>query len=145
MGAAQATQRGETWIEIGTIESERLLIHSQPFPWIEDGTPLILQMAVSLEDQDQNLATLGRLLIIGSSLAVIVAFGIGWLLAGVTLRPTNRLRQTAQRRRHGGARSGQGLRRKVRHPDRGSLYQRRPLPRNRSRTGQFPVNPPLLP
>ncbi len=92
----QATQRGETWIEIGTIESERLLIHSQPFIWIEGGTPLILQTAVSLEDQDQNLATLGRLLIIGSSLAVIVAFGIGWLLAGVTLRPINRLRQTAQ-------------------------------------------------
>jgi signal transduction histidine kinase len=35
-------------------------------------------------------------LLIGSSGAVIAAFGIGWLLAGFTLRPINRLRLTAQ-------------------------------------------------
>ena len=49
-----------------------------------------------MADRDQSLGTLGNLLIIGSSVAVIAAFGIGWLLAGVSLRPINRLRQTAQ-------------------------------------------------
>jgi two-component system OmpR family sensor kinase len=92
----QAVRRGQTWIEIDAIETERLLIHAQPLAWSQGDTPLILQTAVSLADQDQNLATLGRLLIIGSSLAVLVAFGIGWLLAGLALRPISRLRQTAQ-------------------------------------------------
>lgn len=93
--ALQAARRGETWVEITPVDSERLLIHNQPFT-AEDGTPLILQMAGSLAAQDQNLNTLGQILSIGSIVAVIVAFGGGWLLAGVTLRPINRLRQTAQ-------------------------------------------------
>jgi two-component system OmpR family sensor kinase len=93
--ALQAARQGETWVEIGTIDTERLLIHNQPFI-SEEGNSYMLQMATSLADQDQNLATLGRILIIGSSVAVIAAFGIGWLLAGLTLRPINRLRLTAQ-------------------------------------------------
>jgi len=90
-----AARRGDTLVEIDTVDSERLLIHNQPFT-SEDGSQLILQIATSLADQDQNLATLGRILLIGSSGAVIAAFGIGWLLAGFTLRPINRLRLTAQ-------------------------------------------------
>lgn len=92
----QAARRGETRVEIAEIEAERLLIHNQPFRYGADETPLILQIAASLAEQDQNLNTLGRILIIGSSLAVIAAFGVGWLLAGLTLRPINRLRYTAQ-------------------------------------------------
>lgn len=90
-----AARRGDTRVEIETVNNERLLIHNQPFA-SEDGAQLILQIATSLADQDQNLATLGRILLIGSSGAVIAAFGIGWLLAGFTLRPINRLRLTAQ-------------------------------------------------
>ncbi|MCK6627304.1 MAG: HAMP domain-containing histidine kinase [Anaerolineae bacterium] len=93
--ALQAARRGETWVEITPVDSERLLIHNQPFT-AEDGTPLILQLAGSLAGQDQNLNTLGQILSMGSIAAVIVAFGGGWLLAGLTLRPINRLRQTAQ-------------------------------------------------
>jgi signal transduction histidine kinase len=92
----QAAQQGEISVEVGWIDAERLLIHNQPFIYSQDNTPLILQVASSLADQDQNLDTLGRILIIGSSIAVIAAFGIGWLLAGLTLRPINRLTQTAQ-------------------------------------------------
>lgn len=92
----QAARRGETWVEIAEIEAERLLIHNQPFTYGSDDRALVLQIAASLADQDQNLNTLGRILVIGSSVAVIAAFGVGWLLAGLTLRPINRLRQTAQ-------------------------------------------------
>ncbi|GIK39386.1 MAG: two-component sensor histidine kinase [Chloroflexota bacterium] len=94
--ALQAAQQGQVWVEIAAMDTERLFIHNQPFNFGADSTPLILQVAASLAEQDQNLSTLGRILIIGSSIAVIAAFGIGWLLAGVALRPINRLRQTAQ-------------------------------------------------
>jgi signal transduction histidine kinase len=92
----QAVQQGQTWVEIEAIETERVLIHNQPFSRDFDDTRFILQTAVSLADQDQILSTLGRILFIGSAVAVIAAFGIGWGLAGLTLRPINRLRQTAQ-------------------------------------------------
>lgn len=92
----QAVRQGETWVEIGEIDSERLLIQSQPYRSNETGGLVIVQVAISLADRDQSLATLGNLLLIGSSLVVVAAFGIGWGLAGLTLRPINRLRQTAQ-------------------------------------------------
>lgn len=92
----QALQQGETWVEIKTIETERILIHNQLFTPEGDSAPLILQAATSLADQDRDLNSLGQILLIGSSLAIFGAFGIGWLTAGVTLRPINRLRQTAQ-------------------------------------------------
>jgi signal transduction histidine kinase len=91
----QAVRQGKSWVEIETIETERLLIHNQPFTGV-DQKPLILQVAASLADQDQNLNTLGQILIAGSSVAIVAAFGIGWLMAGLTLRPINRLRHTAQ-------------------------------------------------
>jgi signal transduction histidine kinase len=91
-----AARRGQTWLEVGAIETERLLVHTQPFYYGPDNQALILQIAASLTDQDQNLETLGQILIVGSSIAVIAAFGVGWLLAGLSLRPINRLRQTAQ-------------------------------------------------
>lgn len=93
--ARQATQQGQTWVEVGWIETERLLIHNQPFT-AETGEPFVLQMASSLADQDRDLHSLGQILVVGSSLAIVAAFGIGWLVAGVTLRPISRLRHTAQ-------------------------------------------------
>ena len=88
-------QYGDKNVEVNTVGDERLLIYSKPYT-SDDGRPLIMQVAMSLEDRDQNLATLGRILMIGSGGAVLAAFGIGWLLAGLALRPINRLRQTAQ-------------------------------------------------
>lgn len=92
----QAAQRGETVVEVAQINTERLLVHNQPFAYGADQMQLILQVATSLADQDQTLNTLGRILMAGSSVAVIVTFGIGWLLAGWTLQPIGRLQQTAR-------------------------------------------------
>lgn len=91
----RAIRRGQTWIETDTIESERMLIYSRPFRG-PGNTTLIFQTAIPLSGQERSLVLLRRLLIIGSSVAVVAAFGIGWLLAGLALRPINRLRQTAQ-------------------------------------------------
>ncbi len=74
---------------------ERLLVYSVPFR--PNGETIgVLQTARSLQDQDQALGTLRRLLTFGTVIATLVAFGVGWLLAGAALRPINRITQTAQ-------------------------------------------------
>lgn len=55
-----------------------------------------LQVARSTEEMDQTLSTLQRTLIAGILAVTVAAFGIGWLLAGIALRPINRMTQTAQ-------------------------------------------------
>jgi two-component system OmpR family sensor kinase len=91
----QAVQRGESWVEIASVEGERLLIHARPVT-VDDQVTQVVQVARSLADHDQYLSTLGRNLFIGSGVATIAAFGIGWILAGLVLRPIHRITQTAQ-------------------------------------------------
>ena len=90
----QAVQRGESWVETASIEGERLLIYSTPVI-VEDQTTEVVQAARPLGDQLQHLNTLGRNLLIGSGTATIVAFGAGWILSGLVLRPVHRITQTA--------------------------------------------------
>ena len=56
----------------------------------------IVQVARSLADLDRSLRSLRATLLLGSALTTIIAFGIGWALSGVTLRPIQRITQTAQ-------------------------------------------------
>jgi signal transduction histidine kinase len=93
--ALEAIDRGESWVEPISVEGERFLVYHQEIT-LENGAGGIVQIAISLAERDQNLSTLGRILIIGSGIAVLLAFGIGWLLAGVTLRPINRITHTAR-------------------------------------------------
>jgi signal transduction histidine kinase len=93
--ALQRVRQGETWTEMTIIDGERFMVRSH-LARAPNDQPRIVQTAASLIDRDQYLETLGRVLIIGSSLAVLAAFGIGWVLAGLALRPINRLQQTAQ-------------------------------------------------
>ena len=91
----QAVKRGDTWVEWISLDSERFLVQSRLVTG-PDGQEKIIQIAGALGDRDQYLNTLRTILIIGSTLAVLVAFGLGWVLAGLTLRPITRIRQTAQ-------------------------------------------------
>ncbi len=59
-------------------------------------SPLILQVAHSLADQDATLGVLRLVLIGGGFIATLLAFGAGWLLAGTALRPIARITQTAR-------------------------------------------------
>ena len=45
---------------------------------------------------DRTLSTLRQILLSGGLIATVVAFGVGWWLAGTALRPINRISQTAQ-------------------------------------------------
>ena len=91
----QAVQSGESWVETASVEGERLLIYSTPVI-AEDQITEVVQVARSLADQDQYLSTLRRNLLISSGVAILIAFGAGWILSGLVLRPVNRITQTAQ-------------------------------------------------
>ncbi|MFL5800550.1 MAG: sensor histidine kinase [Roseiflexaceae bacterium] len=90
-----ACQSGEPWIEVVPADHGRLLVYSQPVS-IHGRIAGIVQVARSMAEHDQSLGTLRSILTIGSSVVTVIAFGIGWVLAGVTLRPINRLTHTAQ-------------------------------------------------
>ena len=86
-------QAGYTY-NFATIRNTRFLIYSKPITY-SDRVVGVLQVARSLEDQDRALDVVRRTLILGSSIAAILAFGIGWVLAGAALRPIDRITQTA--------------------------------------------------
>jgi len=91
----EAVQRGESWLETASIENERLLIYSAPVA-IEGHVTEVVQVAHSLAGQDQYLGTMRRNLLVGSGVAIMIAFASGWILSGVVLRPIHRITQTAQ-------------------------------------------------
>jgi len=79
----------------GSVRTERMLIYNHPV--VSEGQlAFIVQVARPLTERDRSLAALSRTLIIASLLTTTIAFGIGWVLTGATLRPIHRITQTAQ-------------------------------------------------
>ncbi len=74
---------------------ERLLIYNRS--GIVDGEVVfITQVARPLTERDRSLAAIGQFLLVAGAVTTLAAFGIGWALAGATLRPIQRITQTAQ-------------------------------------------------
>ena len=91
----QTTLSGGSWTGTAWIENERLLIYSMPV--IVDGQVAeVVQVAQPLTEQDQHLDVLGSNLLIVGGAALLVAFGAGWVMSGLVLRPVNRITQTAR-------------------------------------------------
>ena len=88
-------ETGQAWSEIVSGEQGRVLVHNEPVK-VGDRVIGIVQVSALLADRDRSLRALAMTLISGSLLTTVVAFGIGWLLAGVTLRPIHRITQTAR-------------------------------------------------
>ncbi len=84
------------WFETATIQEEPLLIYSQIVAGAADGGDLIVQVAFPVAQPQQYLSSLRLVLVAGGSLAIAVAFALGWMLAGAALRPIHRITQTAQ-------------------------------------------------
>jgi two-component system OmpR family sensor kinase len=93
--ALQAALAGKSWAEMATVDGERLLVYSQPVI-LQNETVGIVQIARSMADRDRSLRALGIALIAGTLVTTVAAFGIGWVLSGITLRPIERMTQTAQ-------------------------------------------------
>jgi signal transduction histidine kinase len=90
-----AVQAGTGWFETATVQDEPLLIYSRLFNEA-DGATGIVQVAFPISQPQQYLATLRLMLLVGSSLAVVIAFALGWVMAGTALRPIQRITRTAR-------------------------------------------------
>lgn len=88
---------GDIFTTTTDTDQGRILIYNKGISDREhDGTVGILQVARSIADQDDSLQFLRRMLLIGIPLVTLIAFGIGWLLAGAALGPINRITGTAR-------------------------------------------------
>lgn len=91
----QALQSGTDWYETATISDEEMLIYSRPV--IVDGEVVyIVQVARSLTERNRTLQSLVTTFIIAGTLTTLIAFGVGWAFASLTLRPIHRITQTAK-------------------------------------------------
>ena len=91
----ETVQGGSGWYETAQVDNEPLLIYSLPHT-TQNGVTVIVQVAFPIAQPQQSLNALRLVLIVGSSLAILAAFALGWVLAGTALRPIQRITQTAQ-------------------------------------------------
>jgi signal transduction histidine kinase len=90
-----ALQNQQDWWESDTVSGEKMLIYSRPIVKIGD-TVYIVQIARSLTERDRTLKSLATTLGVAGLLTILIAFGVGWILSGLTLRPIHRITQTAR-------------------------------------------------
>ncbi|MCU0522728.1 MAG: HAMP domain-containing histidine kinase, partial [Anaerolineae bacterium] len=95
-------QTGQSWMEISEGEESRWLIFNLPVivevetvAGIDSSVVGIVQLARPLADRDRSLRSMGITLVVGSLSTSVIAFGVGWALAGTTLRPIQRITETA--------------------------------------------------
>ncbi len=86
---------GRPQFEIIHEQGGRLLVYNHPV-MMNERLVGIVQAARSLVDRDRALNSLRLTLLTGSALITLIAFAIGWTLAGVTLRPIHKITQTAR-------------------------------------------------
>ena len=88
-------QNQQEWWADEIIDDEHMLIYSRPI--VQNGeTVAIVQVARSLVERDRTLKSLAITLAGAGALTILIAFGVGWALSGVSLRPIDRITQTAQ-------------------------------------------------
>ena len=91
----KALQNKQDWWETAAVSGEKMLIYSRPVI-VDNKIVYIVQDARPLTERDRTLDSLAVTLLIASLVVVVVAFGIGWVLSGVTLSPIHKITQTAQ-------------------------------------------------
>ena len=91
----KALKSKQDWWETAVVSGEKTLIYSRPVI-VNNVVVYIVQDARPLMERDRTLESLATTLLIASIIVIVVAFGIGWFLAGITLSPIHRIMQTAQ-------------------------------------------------
>jgi two-component system, OmpR family, sensor kinase len=91
----RALVQNQVWWQVSESGGERILIFNQPVS-LEGQVVFIIQVARTLTERDRTLTALGRFLLAASLLVILAAFGIGWIFAGIMLKPIHKITQTAQ-------------------------------------------------
>ncbi|MBV7331559.1 HAMP domain-containing histidine kinase [Chloroflexi bacterium TSY] len=91
----QAVTQGQVWLERVQLDDEWFLIRSQ-LDETDEAETLIVQTALPVGNEIEYLRELKRILVAGDLVVIVLAFGLGWTFAGWTLRPIDRITQTAQ-------------------------------------------------
>jgi two-component system, OmpR family, sensor kinase len=89
-------QNQQEWWETDVVSGNSLLIYNRPIIVNGNIVVSILQVARPLTERDQSLQALAFVLIAVTIVSTLAAFGFGWLLAGIALRPIQQITQTAQ-------------------------------------------------
>ena len=90
-----ALQGQQDWWENANVAGEDMLIYSRPV--IQDGeTIYIVQVARSLTERNRTLKSLATTLVGAGVITILAAFGAGWALSGYSLKPIDRITQTAK-------------------------------------------------
>jgi two-component system, OmpR family, sensor kinase len=91
-------RQGLSFYEDVQLRGERMRLYSFPLTISNDPNRLLLvvQVGTLLEDHYRALEILQKLLLTGGGLALLVAFALGWLMAGAALRPIGRIADTAE-------------------------------------------------
>ena len=92
--ALAAIQQGEDWYESGIVNDENMLIYNRPI-MVRGELTYIVQVARSLTERNRTLNSLATTLSIAGLITILIAFGVGWFISGLTLRPIGRMTQTA--------------------------------------------------
>lgn len=92
----QTLQSKQEWWSTEIVSDEKMLIYSRPVI-VNDQVVYIVQVARSLTERDRTLKSLATTLLVSGFVVIVIAFGIGWVLSGITLRPIHRITQTAQK------------------------------------------------
>ena len=90
-----ALQNKQDWWETAEISSETLLIYSRPVI-VDDEVVYIVQAAAPLTERNRTLQSLATTLLTAGLLTTIIAFGLGWLISGITIAPIHRITNTAK-------------------------------------------------
>jgi len=85
----------QVWWETADANGDHLLIFNVPVIY-QNNVMYIVQVAQSLTQRDQALMALSSTLLLAGLVTILIAFGIGWVLSGETLRPIHHVTQTAQ-------------------------------------------------
>jgi two-component system, OmpR family, sensor kinase len=91
----QTLQNQKEWWQTATVSDQQMLIYSRPVI-VNNKVVYFVQVARPLTERDRTLQSLATTLLIAGFLMVLIAFGIGWFFVEITLRPIQRITQTAQ-------------------------------------------------
>lgn len=91
----EALRNQQEWWSDEIVNDEHMLIYNRPI--VQNGETIsIVQVARSLMERDRTLRSLAVTLGTASLVTILIAFGVGWALSGLSLRPIDRITQTAQ-------------------------------------------------